>query len=330
LVDHDFHSDSMTVAPAPSDRLIRLGVVGAGRWGRNIIKTIASLHAVELAGVASGNPDTQKLVPAGCRVVGDWRDLIDRVPMDGVVIATPPATHFPIAKASIDAGLHALIEKPLSLDLEEAEEILSLARGSHRVVMTEFTQLFNPKFRALLGSLPVLNGVQSILTRAGNFGPVRTDTPVLWDWGAHELSMLITLAGGEPISIAAERTAQGRGGQGDESSWSVACRFQSDIRSESAIGNMMPRCRKVAVFGASGALLFDDVGDTPLSYHAGHRLFAFPESPGEPIAVEDTTPPLTQAIVEFSQAIRRGDVSLDSVSIGVAVVRQLSLCARKD
>ena len=318
----------MIIRPAHSDRPVRLGVVGAGRWGRNIIKTVASLPAVELAGVVSSNPDTQRLVPTGCPVVSDWRELIDRIPAEGVVIATPPATHFAIAEASIRAGLHALIEKPLSLNVEEAERILSLARYHHRVVMTEFTQLFNPKFQALLASLPILSGIRSILTRAGNFGPIRTDTPVLWDWGAHELSMLITLVAGVPLTITAERIAQGLCGQGEESLWKVACSFHSGIRSETVIGNMMPRCRKVAVFGASGALLFDDFGDTPLSFHAGHQQFAFPEGAGEPIVVGDSTPPLTRSIAEFSAAIRDDHVSYDSANIGVEVVRQLSLCAR--
>jgi len=320
----------MIVRPAETDRPIRIGLVGAGRWGRNIIKTAASLPAVELAGVASSNPDTRRLVPTGCPVVSDWRELIERIPVEGVVIATPPATHFAIAEASISAGLHALIEKPLSLNVEEAERILSLARYHHRVVMTEFTQLFNPKFRALLASLPMLNGMRSILTRAGNFGPIRTDTPVLWDWGAHELSMLITLTAAVPLTITAERIAQGPYGQGDESLWKIACCFHSGIRSETVIGNMMPRCRKVAVFGATGALLFDDVASTPLSYHAGHQEFVFPEGQGEPIVVGDTISPLARSMAEFAAAIRDDQVSYDSAEIGVAVVQQLSLCARLD
>jgi predicted dehydrogenase len=318
----------MITRPTGADRPIRLGIVGAGRWGRNIIKTVASLPLVELAGVVSSNPTTQGLVPTDCPVVTDWREFIARIPMDGIVIATPPATHCAIAQASIVAGLHTLIEKPLSLNLEEAENILALARHHNRLAMTEFTQLFNPKFRTLMTSLPMLKGIRFILTRAGNFGPFRTDTPVLWDWGAHELSMLMTLTASAPLSISAQRVAKGKGTQGEESIWKVDCSFASGVRSETVLGNMMPRCRKIAVIGVTGALVFDDVGETPLSYYPGHHLFEFPERSGEKLLVADTTTPLAQAILEFATAIRCDRISDESAQLGVEVVRQLSFCTR--
>jgi predicted dehydrogenase len=249
---------------------VRIGVVGAGRWGRNIIRTVLSVPDVELAGVASRNLETRQLVPDRCPVVTDWREFVTQIPMEGIVIATPPATHLTIAEASIRLGLHTLVEKPLSLRLDEAERILLLARQYRRVVWTEFTQLFNPKFRALLAALPMLEGMQSILTRAGNFGPIRNDAPVLWDWGAHELSMLITLAG-HPLTIEAKCIEQRQGEQGDESLWKLECTFRSGVSSETTMGNMMPRCRKVAVFGVSGALVFDDLAQTPLSSFLSSR-----------------------------------------------------------
>lgn len=318
----------MISRPTKIDRRVRLGVVGAGRWGRNIINTIASLPLVELAGVVSRNPATHGLIPAECPVVADWREFILRIPMDGIVIATPPATHCAIAEASIVAGLHTLIEKPLSLNLEEAEHILSLARRHNRLALTEFTQLFNPKFQTLMASLPMLEGIRFILTRAGNFGPFRTDTPVLWDWGAHELSILMTLNASAPLSISAQRVAQGNGEQGEQSIWQVDCSFASGVRSQTVIGNMMPRCRKLAVIGATGALVFDDVGNAPLSYYRGHHLFEFPDGRGEEILVADTTAPLARAILEFATAIRSDRISGDSAQLGVDVVRQLSFCTR--
>lgn len=318
----------MISRPTGADRPIRLGIVGAGRWGRNIIKTVASLPLVELAGVVSRNPTTQGLVPADCPVVADWREFIARIPMDGIVIATPPATHCAIAQASIVAGLHTLIEKPLSLNLEEAENTLALAQRHNRLALTEFTQLFNPKFRTLMASLPMLKGIRFILSRAGNFGPFRTDTPVLWDWGAHELSMLMTLTASAPLSISAQRVAQGNGEHGEESIWKIDCSFASGVRSQAVIGNMMPRCRKLAVIGAAGALVFDDVGETPLSYYPGHHPFEFPDGRGEEILVADMTAPLARAILEFAAAIRTDRISGDSAQLGVEVVRQLSFCTR--
>jgi len=72
---------------------LRLGLVGAGRWGRNYIRTIAELEDVVLARLASRAPDAAALAGDGCAVAADWSELITAGDLDGVIVATPPATH---------------------------------------------------------------------------------------------------------------------------------------------------------------------------------------------------------------------------------------------
>src|SRR5229473_890850 len=102
---------------------VRLGLIGAGRWGRNYLRTIAATPGVRLARLASRNPDSVRLAPADCAVTPDWRDLLDRNALDGVIIATPAALHAEMALAAMDAGLPVLVEKPLTMDIAQARAL---------------------------------------------------------------------------------------------------------------------------------------------------------------------------------------------------------------
>src|SRR5437867_12772736 len=104
---------------------VRLGLAGAGTWGRNYVSTIAALPNVERAGVAGRN----------------WRDLID-AELDGLIIATPTATHAEIALAAMERGLHVLIEKPLTMDVAQARAVRTKAAQKRLTAMVDHTQVF--------------------------------------------------------------------------------------------------------------------------------------------------------------------------------------------
>ena len=78
---------------------LRLGLLGAGRWGRNYIRTIAASAGVRLARLASRNPDSANLVPPDCVIFADWREMLDARALDGVIVATPPGVHAEMALA---------------------------------------------------------------------------------------------------------------------------------------------------------------------------------------------------------------------------------------
>src|SRR3954471_12673660 len=100
------------VAPCPTrggSRLspvipLRLGLIGAGRWGRTYIRSIAAMESLVLTAVASSNPETDVLLPPGCRRLGDWRRMIALPQVEAVIVATPPSLHFAMAKAALEAG----------------------------------------------------------------------------------------------------------------------------------------------------------------------------------------------------------------------------------
>lgn len=302
--------------------VIRLGLIGAGRWGRIYIRTIAALadQGITLAAVASRNGETAALVPPGCQVENDWRALIGRGDVDGVIVATPPARHADMAVAALDAGKPVLIEKPLTMDVAEAERIITHAAGSAAFAMVDHTHLFDPGFRALLEMLPTIGPVREIVGCAGNWGPFRADTPVLWDWGAHDAAMILAVMGRDPVAVegaCVDRRAVD-GGTGEIIR--LGLRFSDGATATTDMGTLMAaKIRRFEVRGQTGTLVYDSVGPVKLS------RFAAGPAHGDGVAVECTGPlPLTRCVLDFAQAIAAGAPRHDSLDLGLRVVRILA------
>ncbi len=316
----------MVITKQKKPNVIKIGLIGAGRWGKNIIKTSKKIPSIKLSCVASKNPDTRNLVKNDCKIFTDWRELISYSDLDGIIICTPPKTHFEIAQSSIEAGHPLLIEKPLTLDLEEAKTIYKLSTSHNKLVMTDFTQLFNEKFIALKESLKLIGDIKFLITKAGNYGPYREDIPVIWDWGAHELSILISILGCSPTKIISQKINEKENQYGDESIWNIRCSFDNQIESSTLIGNMMPRCRKIGILGTNGMIVLDDIGKIPLSFYKDWNRKEFPTQEGIAIEVKINKEPLAIVIESFLNLIKKGINKHWSLSMGIEVTRLLHLC----
>ncbi len=187
---------------------MRLGLAGAGPWGRRYIATIRDLPGQTLAHVASANPASATLVSSGCVVSTDWRALAVDHSLDGLIVATPPATHLEIALLAIAHGIPVLVEKPMTLSLADANLLAERARRACVLVMVGHTHLYSAAFRGLKSRGATLGALRETRSVGGNRGPYRSDTPVLWDWGPHDVAMCLELFGVAPDAL---RGKTGRG-----------------------------------------------------------------------------------------------------------------------
>ena len=200
---------------APAE--IRLGMVGAGGRGHVLMEALARTPNVRVVGVGSRNPETSGQLAAGCRVFPDWRALLEPRFLDGLIIATPPATHFAIAREALAAGLPVLLESPLALDLAEAMAVKRLASES-ALVMVDHSRLAHPACRFLkeLVTGGAAGPVRAIRGYAGSGSPVDASAP-LWTWGARDVALCIDLLNAsEPEDLSARvvkhrRTPEGEG-----------------------------------------------------------------------------------------------------------------------
>lgn len=188
-------------------RPARLAVIGAGAWGIQHVRVVASQPGCELALIIDHDPAAQqraKLLAPQTEVSADIERAFGDVAIDAVVIATPAATHVDLACAALAARKHVLVEKPLALSERAAQNVLA-AIPKDRVLMVGHLMAFHPaviRMRELLqsGHLGLLHYIHS--TRA-HLGRIRRDETALWSFGPHELSMLDWLLDRQPVSVSA-------------------------------------------------------------------------------------------------------------------------------
>ena len=313
---------------AVKDGVLRLGLIGAGRWGRVYIKTVRGIDDVVLTRLASANPASAALAGPQCRTTPDWREVAEAADIDAVIVATPPALHAEMTRAAVAAGLPVLVEKPLTLDGDEAEALVDFVGAEGGLVWVGHTHLFHPAYRELKKRAQGLGRVTAMRATAGAWGPFRADTPVLWDWGSHDVALCLDLLGRTPETATAGHLDSRRTDDGMGEILRLVLRFSGDVGADIEIGNLMTeRHRRFEAYFEGGMLAYDDTLDDKLVHHPEATAPGAPLGRGQSIPF-DATLPLTCAVTEFAAAIRAGSRDLASPRLGADVVAVLGQCQK--
>jgi predicted dehydrogenase len=178
-----------------------MGVVGAGSLGFHHVRILRDLEDVTFLGFVEGRPERAAQVETelGVRTYPDLAALLDDV--DAVTIAVPTPAHFDVAKQALDRGKHVFIEKPITATLDEADELLSVARNTGAIIQTGHVERFN---RAVRAALPYVSGPRFIESeRLAPFNPRGSDVAVVLDLMIHDIDLILTLVGDTTDSITA-------------------------------------------------------------------------------------------------------------------------------
>ena len=176
---------------AQADAPVRVGVIGCGYWGPQLIRNFYELPAARLTGVAETRPERLEHVRhryRGTQVFSDHRALL-ATDVDAIVIATPIQTHYALARDAILAGKHVLVEKPLTANVAEAMELISMAQAAGVTLMTGHTFLYNPAVQALRNLVDTgeLGRVYYVDAARLSLGLFQSQVNVLWDLAPHDL-----------------------------------------------------------------------------------------------------------------------------------------------
>jgi predicted dehydrogenase len=308
---------------AVRDDVVRLGLAGVGRWGRNYIRTVRKLDGVGLSAVASRNPETPALLPAGCAVFSDWRDLISSTDVDAVIVATPPTIHAEIVVVAARAGKPVLVEKPLTMGLPGLAQIRAAVGENGPLVVVGHTHLYQPAFVQLCAEVAARGPVRAIRSSAGNHGPYRLDAPVLWDWGPHDIAMCLALHG-EPLSVIRAERLDARLVEGI-----VAERICLDLRSgndvtiSTTLSTLDDKHRWFAVDTDDATLIYSDA---PAKLTLYDRPGARSGDAGTMLPVTRDEAPLTVLVRQFAEAVRSGSTDRDGLILAERVVECLAAC----
>jgi predicted dehydrogenase len=187
---------------------VRVGVIGCGYWGPNLIRNFSACPLIDMAAVCDSSPQRLESVRSSygphLEAVGSVDEFLG-LGLDAAAIATPVSTHYPLAVRCLEAGLHVLIEKPLAATSREAEDLVDLADRLDRVLMVDHTYLFSNPVRRIrelveFGELGDLYYVDSVRINLGLF---QRDVNVIWDLAPHDLSIVDHVLGRQARSISA-------------------------------------------------------------------------------------------------------------------------------
>jgi predicted dehydrogenase len=184
---------------------IRAAVIGAGYLGRFHAQKWAGLADATLVAIADPSETARTAVGAelGVPAVADWRDLIGAV--DAVSIVTPTPLHHPIARACLDAGIHVLVEKPITTTVEEARDLIAAAASSRRILQVGHLERFNAAVRAIEGLVTRPRFVES--ARLAPFKQRGTDVSVVLDLMIHDIDLIQSIVGSPITDIDAIGTS---------------------------------------------------------------------------------------------------------------------------
>jgi predicted dehydrogenase len=188
--------------------MIRVGVIGYGYWGPNIVRNLYGLDSTRVEMICDGSPAAQararKTYP-GIRVVSDAMEVLRSPELDAVAVITPVWTHYELARLALENGKHVFIEKPFTSTSEQAEELIELAARKKLVIMVDHTFLFTGAVRKIReltdsGTLGDLYYYDSLRINLGLF---QHDVSVIWDLAPHDLAIMDHVIKGEPEAVVA-------------------------------------------------------------------------------------------------------------------------------
>lgn len=188
--------------------MIRIGVIGYGYWGPNLVRNCFEAVEAQVACVSDLRPDRLNLLRSrypSVRTTPDCRELIDDPSIDAVAIATPVSTHYDLALRALQAGKHVLVEKPLASDTDQVQHLIEIAQRRNRVLMVDHTFVYTGavrKIRELVesGGLGEMYYYDSVRVNLGLF---QHDVNVLWDLAVHDLSIMDYVLPFRPCAVSA-------------------------------------------------------------------------------------------------------------------------------
>jgi len=322
---------------------LRVGVIGCGYWGPNLIRNFNYCSLTELVAVC--DRDERRLESVGrnynsVKLTRSVEELLQH-DLDAVAIATPVSTHFPLASQCLDAGLHVLVEKPFAATVDEAERLVAKARQADRVIMVDHTYLYGNPVRRIKeivdsGELGELYYIDSVRINLGLF---QHDVNVIWDLAPHDLSIIDYIIGEQARSVSAWGCAHGNADV--ENIAYLNLDFGDRLLANAHVNWLSPVKIRQMIFGGSRkSLVFNDLNATePIKIYDRGVEFSPTDEARRNLQVGyrtgDVWSPhiepgeaLQRMVTHFAECVLRGEQPLTDGPHGLRVVRYLESATR--
>lgn len=279
--------------------MLKVGVVGCGYWGPNLIRNFFNLPGVEVkscADISENRLKHMKSLYPSMETTSDYTDIVKDPDIDAIVVATPVSSHFEISFAALEAGKHVFVEKPLTRTVEEGLKLVTKADEKKLTLMVGHTFVFTAavnKIKELIES-GELGEIYYISTSRVNLGIFQEDINVIWDLAPHDISIMNYVLGSRPESVSAVGHSYIRAEIEDVAF--VTMTYPGNKLANIHVSWLNPsKIRKTTVVGSKKMLVYDDVSSL------------------EKIRIYDkgvTVQPHYDTFGEFQLSYRYGDISI--------------------
>jgi len=323
--------------------MIRLGQLGVGYWGRNLLRNFTGLHDCEVRWVCDPSPAVQKQVVSsapGAKVTANDADLFNDPDLDAVVIATPAVTHADLAIRALEAGKHVFVEKPMALTVADAERILAAADRAGRILMVGHLLEYHPAFVRVKEMIAAgeLGDIHYLYSTRVNLGKVREDENALWSLAPHDISIALMLIDDKPTAVTAMGQAYLQPGIEDVAFMSI--RFSRGHLAHCHVSWLDPhKVRQLTVVGTKKMVVLDDMepSEKIRVYDKGVNWTGQYASYGEALSLREgdiyiphlaMTEPLRVECQAYLDAIKTGTPPRSDGQDGLNVVRVLEAASK--
>ena len=316
---------------------VSVGLVGLGYWGPNLLRVLADKPDIRVSWICDQRPDRLERMTRRYPAVSattDLSDLLEDPDLDAILIATPVGTHAALATASLRAGKHTFVEKPLAASTVEAEELARIAREAGLVLMCGHTFTYSPPVRAVKKLLDAgdLGDLYFISSSRVNLGLHQRDVSVIWDLGPHDFSILRYWLGHGPETVAACGRDAVVHGIADVAFLSL--RFGSGTVANLEMSWLAPsKLRRTVLVGSEKMVVYEDGAPEPVRVFDRGVVYRDPETFGEyhlsyrtgDIVSPhlDGSEPLAVEIEDFVESVRAGVPREAQLELALDVVRMI-------
>jgi predicted dehydrogenase len=246
-----------------------LAQFGCGYWGPNLLRNFSGLPGCTVKYVVDSSAVRRAFVESNfplSRALEQREAVLDDPSVNGIVIATPAASHFCLAKQALEAGKHVFVEKPLATSVDEVDELGRRAAERNLVVMTGHTFVYNSAVRYVkkLIDSGELGELRYIYSQRLNLGRIRSDIDALWNFAPHDISIIqYWLGNPEPISVGRQGMAYMQEGIDDVVFLSLE--YPGKVIANIHVSWLDPqKVRKMIIVGSRKMVVYDDTAENKI------------------------------------------------------------------
>lgn len=247
---------------------VTIGILGLGYWGPNLLRNFASLDECRVkicCDLSKSSLDQAKTQFPSIETTDDYESILQDPEIDAVIIATSAATHYRFAKQALLQDKHVFVEKPLTLDVAHAAELVQLAQQNGSKLMVGHLMEYHPAVEKLKEMIQSgeLGEIYYLYSQRVNLGKIRRDENALWSFAPHDISIIMYLLDSEPENVSARGQAYLQDGIEDVVFLNMV--FPGKIMAQVQLSWLDPhKIRRTTVVGSDKMAVFDDMEPTEM------------------------------------------------------------------